>query len=70
MSTVFLSTPPGADLNLSVGRLRTVADDKMVAQLIHAPSAEVCRSSVGPPDTFGPAGLRGAVVNDYVFPAT
>ena len=63
MGSVLLPTPSGADLDSSVRRIRTVADDKVIAQLVHS-VASVCLI-----ESPGSASLCGAVVNDDVLPA-
>ena len=63
MGTVLLLTPSGANHDFSVGRIRTVANDEVIAQFVHSVA------SVGFVKSPGTASVCGAVVNDDVLPA-
>ncbi len=69
MSAVLLLFPPGTDLDFSVWRIRAVANDEMITQLVHASAPEVFWASVSSVEPFGSSGGGGAVMNDDVLPS-
>lgn len=69
VGSVLLSSPPGADLDFSVWCIGSVANDEMIAQLVHSAAPEVFWPSVGPIEPLGPTGGGGAVVDDDVLPS-